>query len=126
MHHPLGGTYLGCGGAHATIVLEAARNAEEDYRKHRDGHHHPSNAGRDEPASAQGSAGGWRAHPTVSSTVLSCPFSHNTTLQHYRLLSATATVTNEKIQGELPRNPISRSSPPASCIAPVPYQTPTP
>src|SRR5215217_6574233 len=86
MHHPLGGTYLGCGGAHATIVLEAARNAEEDYRKHRDGHHHPSNAGRDEPASAQGSAGGWRAHPTVSSTVLSCPFSHHTTLQHYRLL----------------------------------------
>src|ERR671911_1547057 len=102
MHRPLR-TDLGCGSAHATIVLEAARNAEEDYRKHRDGHHYPSNAGREEPASAQGSAGGWRAHPTVSSTVLSCPFSHNTTLQHYRLLSATATVTNEKIQGELPR-----------------------
>ena len=25
----------------------------------------------------QGSAGGWRGHPTVSSTVLSCPFCHN-------------------------------------------------
>src|SRR5215204_3400942 len=92
MHRPLR-TDLGCGGAHATIVLEAARNAEEDYRKHRDGHHHPSNAGREEPASAQGSAGGWRAHPTVSSTVLSCPFSHNATLQHYRLPSVTTTVT---------------------------------
>jgi hypothetical protein len=43
--------------------------------------------------------------------VLSCPFSHNTTLQHYRLLDATATVTNEKIHGELPRNPRMPTSP---------------
>src|SRR5215217_8042955 len=31
------------------------------------------------------------------------PPCHNTTLQHDGLLSATATVTKEKIQGELPR-----------------------
>ena len=94
IHRPLR-TDLGCGGAHATIVLEAARNAEEDYRKRRDGHRHPSNAGREEPASAQGSAGGWRAHPTVYSTLLSWPFRHNPTLQHYRLPTVTTTVTRE-------------------------------
>src|SRR5215217_1086800 len=110
MHHPLGGTYLGCGGAHATIVLEAARNAEEDYRKHRDGQHHPRHAGREEPASAQGSVGGWRAHSTDSSTLFPCPFCHDTTLQHDRLPSVPTTVTKEKIQCELPRISIPRTT----------------
>src|SRR5215208_8033247 len=33
------------------------------------------------------------AHPTASSTLFPCPFCHNTTLQHDRLPSVTATVT---------------------------------
>src|SRR5215212_8736346 len=49
------------------------------------------------------------AHPTQSSLPFLCPFCHNTTLQHYRLPSVTATVTNEKIQGELRRIPIPRT-----------------
>src|SRR5215213_4903968 len=37
--------------------------------------------------------GGAALHSTDSSTLFHCPFCHNPTLQHYRLLNATATVT---------------------------------
>ena len=37
------------------------------------------------------------AHPTDSSTLFACPFCHNPTLQHYRLLNATATVTRQQL-----------------------------
>ena len=43
----IGRKYLGCGGAHATIMFEAARNTEYDYRQRRDGHrHHAMRANR--------------------------------------------------------------------------------
>jgi len=42
----------------------------------------------------------------ASSALLSCLFCHDPTLQEYRLLSATATVTKQKIHGELRRIPL--------------------
>jgi hypothetical protein len=39
------------------------------------------------------------AHPTDFSTLFPCPFYHNTTLQHYRLLSVTTTVTKFTFTG---------------------------
>ena len=68
-------------------LLEAARNAEEDYRKHRDGHRHPRHTSKREPANVRagsGRRGAW-ARPTDSSTVFFCSSCHDTTLQCYRL-----------------------------------------
>jgi hypothetical protein len=44
-------------------------------------------------------SGGVTAHPTYSSTSLffPCPFCHDTTLQHHRLLSVTANVTGQQL-----------------------------
>jgi hypothetical protein len=45
-------------------------------------------------------------HPTHSSTLLSCLFCHNTTLQHHRLLSVTKSVTRRGFgveRSQLPR-----------------------
>ena len=44
-HRPLG-THPGRGGAHARIVLVAARNAEDHDRQRRTRHHHPRHAGQ--------------------------------------------------------------------------------
>ena len=42
-------------------------------------------------------------------TMFSCPFRHDTTLQHHRLLSVTANVTRPR-GSELLRTPLRRSS----------------
>src|SRR5215207_9947978 len=69
--------------------------------------HHDDHADRTQRPSEP--CGGAAAHPIDSSTLLPCPFCHNTTLQHDRLQSVTTTVTKEKIQCELPRIPIPRT-----------------
>src|SRR5215211_4444503 len=82
-------------GAGSPEACELAGEAgdEDDYRK--DGHYHPRHAGKEEPASAQGGGGrrrGAGTHPSYYPTLFPCSFSHNPTLQHYRLPSVTKCV----------------------------------
>src|SRR5215208_6497221 len=84
-----------------SVWLSEVRDQEKEAQRRQ---HHGECPQR--PSEPCGDAG---AHPTQSSHPFLCPFCHNTTLQHYRLPSVTATVTNEKIQGELPRIPILRT-----------------
>src|SRR5215211_1308626 len=85
-----------------SVWLSEVRDQEKEAQRSQ--HHGECPQRPSEPCG--GDAG---AHPTQSSLPFLCPFCHNTTLQHYRLPSVTATVTNEKIQGELPRIPIPRT-----------------
>src|SRR5215218_9867386 len=82
-----------------SVWLSEVRDQEKEAQRRQ--HHGECPQRPSEPCGADAGA-----HPTQSSLPFLCPFCHNTTLQHYRLPSVTATVTNEKIQGELPRIPI--------------------
>src|SRR5215212_7536565 len=86
-----------------SVWLSEVRDQEKEAQRRQ--HHGECPQRPSEPCG--GDAG---AHPTQSSLPFLCPFCHNTTLQHYRLPSVTATVTNEKIQGELRRIPILGTS----------------
>jgi hypothetical protein len=76
---------LGCGAAHATKVLEAARNTEEDNCQRHDGHRHPRNAGKEEPAAAQELAGG-EARGFIVPTPCSCSLASSLTVPLYTAL----------------------------------------
>src|ERR671912_896041 len=83
-------------------------------KQHRDGGEHYAQSPRRPCEQGCDTA----AHPISSSTLFPCPFRHNPTLQHYRLLSVTANVTGRtSVQsvfgswgGEIDRSPHPRSS----------------
>src|SRR5215217_4172174 len=77
--------YLPGVGEELLCVEEVEQEGERDEYQAR----HPQRPSK--PGSASG------AHPTDSSLALPCFFCHDTTLQHYRILSLTKGVTRQQL-----------------------------